>query len=110
MSRCAETLTEAVKNPYPCSEKKPQKKAYLYDDTKNGVNIKGILLIEDGGVRARQAITADRETRVLNDASSQSRFVCTRPLGRTQRADRPIFCPVEVLWIFIHADNEFVYI
>jgi hypothetical protein len=90
--------------------KKTAKKAYLYDDTKNGRNIKGILLIEDVGIRARQAVTAEREARVLNDDSPQSRFVCTRLLDRVKRADRPVFWPAEVLWIFIHADSEFVYI
>jgi hypothetical protein len=48
MSRRAETLTEAVIKTLPLLRKKTAKKAYLYDDTKNGTNIKGILLIEDG--------------------------------------------------------------
>jgi hypothetical protein len=46
---------DAVGKP-PCQllRKKAAKKAYWHDDTKNGENIKGILLVEAGGERGSQ--------------------------------------------------------
>jgi hypothetical protein len=49
-------LPKRLLKPLPLLRKKTAKKAYLYDDTKNGTNIKGILLIKEGGSSRLRAI------------------------------------------------------